>query len=74
MIRQLSAWLVRLVSMVIRAFGWRACRFHPTCSDYACEAFGRFSWLKAVWMSIARFLRCHPFSAGGFDPLPTKEI
>lgn len=74
MIKWFSAGSIRLVSLMFRALGWRACRFYPTCSDYACEALGRFSWLRALRLAAARLLRCHPLSAGGFDPLPTKEI
>ena len=63
--------LVRFVSLVFRALGWRACRFHPTCSEYSIEAFGRFSNLRAALLSFGRLLRCQPFCRGGFDPLPT---
>ena len=74
MIKWLSGCLVRSVSWTFRTLGWRACRFYPTCSDYACQALGRFSWLKALKLSAGRFLRCNPFHTGGFDPLPAKEI
>ena len=65
-------FLIRFVSAFFRVLGARACRFHPSCSVYACEAFGQFNFFKASFFSAKRLLRCHPFSAGGFDPLPIK--
>jgi uncharacterized protein len=70
MIKHGAVFLVRFVSMAFRALSWRACRFHPTCSEYACEALGRFSFVRALRLSLSRLLRCQPFSRGGFDPLP----
>ena len=45
-----------------------ACRFHPTCSEYAMEAIGRHGALRGVRMAVWRVLRCHPFVKGGYDP------
>ena len=61
--------IIFLVSSFFRALGWRACRFHPTCSSYAQEAFQQESFLRASWLTVYRLLRCHPFSPGGYDPL-----
>ncbi|MDO5037532.1 MAG: membrane protein insertion efficiency factor YidD [Tissierellia bacterium] len=46
------------------------CRFQPTCSQYAYEAFEKYPLHKAFWLSLTRILRCHPFNKGGYDPLP----
>ncbi|HBY58027.1 MAG TPA: membrane protein insertion efficiency factor YidD [Candidatus Atribacteria bacterium] len=46
------------------------CRFYPSCSEYAIQAFKEYSLLKGLKLSIMRILRCHPFNPGGYDPLP----
>ena len=46
-----------------------SCRFYPTCSEYMREAVERHGVVRGVAMGIRRLLRCHPFHAGGFDPV-----
>lgn len=47
------------------------CRFSPTCSQYALEAITKYGALKGGWLSLKRFLRCHPFSRHDiYDPVP----
>ena len=50
-----------------------ACRFVPTCSEYAMEAVDRYGILRGGGMALWRVLRCHPFVKGGFDPVPQRE-
>ncbi len=47
-----------------------ACRFVPTCSDYALEAVELHGALRGSWLAVGRLLRCHPFARSGFDPVP----
>ncbi len=46
-----------------------ACRFYPTCSEYAMEAIEKHGLWRGIGMGTKRLLRCHPFHEGGFDPV-----
>jgi putative membrane protein insertion efficiency factor len=47
-----------------------SCRFIPTCSHYCSEALVKYGLLKGLWLSLRRLLRCNPWNAGGYDPVP----
>ena len=49
-----------------------ACRFVPTCSEYALEAVELHGALRGTWLAMERFLRCHPFARAGYDPVPLE--
>ena len=49
------------------------CRFTPTCSSYALEAYENFNFFKATYLTIRRLLRCRPFGKYGYDPIPKEE-
>lgn len=47
-----------------------ACRFHPSCSQYALDALTTHGPVRGAWLAARRLLRCHPFHPGGLDPVP----
>ena len=50
--------------------GGPTCRFTPTCSQYALEAFRKYGPFKGGWLALRRILRCHPWGGSGYDPVP----
>ncbi|MFI5194319.1 MAG: membrane protein insertion efficiency factor YidD [Chitinophagales bacterium] len=61
--------LIRLYQWVISPWLGPKCRFTPTCSQYAIEAFRKYGLLKGGWMAIRRISRCHPWGGSGHDPV-----
>jgi putative membrane protein insertion efficiency factor len=68
--RQLLIWIAR---------GWQlgpsrllppACRYDPSCSEYAIQALNRHGAIKGGWLAMKRLLRCHPWGGHGHDPVP----
>lgn len=49
--------------------GWKVCRFHPTCSQYAIDALEKHGSLKGSYLAFRRIIRCHPWNPGGYDPV-----
>ena len=70
MIRRLLRGLVRSYQLFVSPFLPRACRFHPTCSDYALQALDSHGAWKGSWLAARRVCRCHPWHPGGYDPIP----
>jgi uncharacterized protein len=62
--------VIRAYRLCLSPWLGQQCRFHPTCSVYALEAIERHGAVKGGWLSIARIARCHPWHAGGYDPVP----
>ena len=47
-----------------------ACRYMPTCSEYAIEALKKYGPLKGSWLALKRIASCHPWGGSGYDPVP----
>lgn len=63
-------FLIRVYQLTLSPWVGRACRFQPTCSDYGAEAIRRHGGTRGAWLTLGRILRCHPWHAGGYDPVP----
>lgn len=63
---------IRAYQFLLSPWVGGSCRFWPTCSEYAREAIDRHGALRGGWMTIARLARCHPYGAGGVDPVPER--
>lgn len=70
--KKLALKAIRLYQLLISPFLPRCCRFYPSCSQYTYQAIARFGLLRGGLLGLWRLLRCQPFSAGGYDPLPQK--
>lgn len=62
--------LIRVYQYAISPMLGRACRFEPSCSEYAVEALKRHGPIKGIWLAVRRIGRCHPWHPGGYDPVP----
>lgn len=74
MIKFLFIKLIRLYQILISPLFPPSCKFEPTCSNYFIEALQEYGIFKGSVMGIKRILRCNPFSKGGFDPVPKKNL
>ncbi|MDX2044786.1 MAG: membrane protein insertion efficiency factor YidD [Acidobacteriota bacterium] len=67
--KSVAIFLLRLYKLAISPLLPQACRFNPTCSQYAAEAIGKHGFWKGSALGLKRLSRCHPFSEGGYDPV-----
>jgi hypothetical protein len=70
--RRLLLWLLAVYKRYVSPQLPVACRFTPTCSDYAAEAITRHGALGGTLLMLWRLLRCHPLGGHGLDPVPEK--
>jgi len=61
--------ILKLYRTLLSPFLPPACRFEPTCSQYAMEAVEKYGAFRGTWLGAKRILRCQPFSKGGYDPV-----
>lgn len=63
---------VRAYQILLSPFSGGACRFHPSCSEYAIAAIVEHGAAKGLGLALRRVSRCHPFGSSGFDPVPPR--
>jgi putative membrane protein insertion efficiency factor len=69
-VRHVLIALLRAYRAVISPLYGQVCRYHPTCSAYALGAVETHGALRGSWLAVRRVGRCHPWAAGGYDPVP----
>ncbi|MBR2353972.1 MAG: membrane protein insertion efficiency factor YidD [Clostridia bacterium] len=73
--KYVCVWLIRLYQKFLSPLKRNpCCRYTPTCSCYAVEAFMKRGFFVGFGLSVWRILRCNPFGKGGYDPVPPKKI
>ena len=63
-------FLIRFYQVCISPLKPGSCRFTPTCSQYALEAFRKHGAFKGLYLTVRRLLKCHPWGGSGYDPVP----
>lgn len=65
--------MIKFYQAAISPYTPKHCKYIPTCSQYGVEAIERFGAIKGTALTVWRFLRCNPWSRGGYDPVPQKK-
>ena len=63
-------WLIRFYQAAISPLLGPACRYTPTCSQYAIEALQKYGTFKGIYLAVRRIASCHPWGGRGYDPVP----
>ncbi len=69
---KMAIGLIKLYQWGISPLLGQHCRFYPSCSNYAIEAFTRHGFLKGIMLTFWRIVRCQPLCKGGYDPVPEE--
>ena len=70
--KHVAIWLIRLYQKLISPLKPSSCRFTPTCSSYAIEAYRKRGFLAGTILTVGRICRCNPFCKPGYDPVPDR--
>jgi uncharacterized protein len=65
--------ILRAYRLVVSPLLPRACRFHPSCSQFARDALAEHGTVAGLRLTVARIARCHPWNPGGYDPVPSRK-
>jgi uncharacterized protein len=70
LMRQALLGLLHTYRYILSPWLGANCRYHPSCSQYASESIAKFGVIAGTYLAVKRLLRCHPWAAGGYDPVP----
>ncbi|MFL2833972.1 MAG: membrane protein insertion efficiency factor YidD [Alphaproteobacteria bacterium] len=70
---RISIFLIKGYKYLISPYIGKSCRFEPSCSTYALEAFRSYGFFRGFKLSLFRIIRCNPWGGHGYDPVPSKE-
>jgi uncharacterized protein len=70
MMARLLIWMIKAYQVLLSPFFGQQCRFYPTCSQYALDAINKYGAFTGAYYTVRRLSRCHPWCAGGHDPIP----
>ncbi len=73
MLNKIALFIIKVYRMTFSKIIPDVCRFYPSCSSYAEEAFRSHNFIDALRLTILRILRCNPYNPGGYDPVPEKS-
>lgn len=74
LLQQFVVALLRGYQLLLSPLLPPCCRFSPTCSEYTRQAVTRFGVVRGLWLGLKRLAKCHPFHAGGYDPVPAAAV
>lgn len=73
MLSRLAIILIKMYQVIISPYLGNNCRFYPTCSNYAVQAYSEYGFIKGTVLTLKRLLKCGIWNPGGYDPLPERK-
>ncbi len=73
MLSRIAVILIRLYQIIISPYLGNNCRFYPTCSNYAIQAYNEYGFIMGSVLTVKRLLKCGVWHPGGYDPLPDNN-